>query len=519
VAIESPISGWLPVLLLACVADPVDVSLARGWFRSGDDARRAVALARGVDPGDLDVVAVAGGCGAPGWRPVAGDLVSHCDEPLLLEGAPDARRGGVDVLLVIVDTLRPDHVGPERTPVIAAHAARGWWPERAYSPSPWTQPAVAALFTGRPPWALYPEPYRELPDHVTTWPEQVEGRERWLIGTNPFVSEKRGFHQGFERAAMAAGDRAAVALARTWWEEPRRGDRLLVVHLIGPHLPYAPAVPPPGTGERVGDHFDDLDHAPGYGPVDRARIAALYAADVAEVDARVGELLELVGEEAVTAVVSDHGEELWEHGGFEHGHAMWEEVVRVHAALSVPGAVPERPAGPVRLQDVAQRIALAAGAPADPGWSPPTDLVRLGYASKRRPAIHTDGLIAPEGVLLRGAGRHVEGDEAALEARLARMGTAGWHGERSEQTWCEVEVEAGERLVLPGRITWSERAPPGAGGRATRRGSELVIEPTRSGTWEVEGLGGGTCRVERAEHFRAFDELEEQALRALGYLD
>lgn len=460
-----------------------------------------------------------GGCGPPGWRAGDGSVVPDCGESLWVAQALDAAATGPDVLLVIVDTLRPDHVTAERTPRLHAHARGAWHPEQVWSPSPWTQPAVAALFTGRPPWAIGPQAARSLPPQAGTWMSALAGTERWMVGTNPFVSDKRGFHQGFDRFAMADDDSGAVARALAWLAEPRERPLLLVVHLIGPHLPYAPAVPPPGDGVRVGDAFDDLDGIASYGAQDQARIAALYAADVAEVDARVGVLLDAMAPGSITAVVSDHGEELFEHGGFEHGHALWPEVVRVHAAVLVPGQRPERPAGPVRLQDVGQRLALAAGVAPDPRWTPMTDVVRLGYPSDRRTPIHTDGLVAPEGVILRGPTPFVSGDEAALRARLAAIDRLGWRGERTEQTWCDVAVTAGEALRLPAGTTWQDTAPPNTWGLASWDQGTLVVAPVRTGVWRLSGVDGDNCQRERPETPRPYDTLETEGLRALGYVD
>ena len=33
---------------------------------------------------------------------------------------------------------------------------------------------------------------------------------------------------------------------------------------------------------------------------------------------------------------SDHGEEFWEHGGFEHGHTLYNEVLRVPLIIKPP---------------------------------------------------------------------------------------------------------------------------------------------------------------------------------------
>ena len=50
-------------------------------------------------------------------------------------------------------------------------------------------------------------------------------------------------------------------------------------------------------------------------------------------------------DDALIVFTSDHGEEFWEHEGFEHGHAMYDETIRVPFLVKLPGAV--RPSGPV----------------------------------------------------------------------------------------------------------------------------------------------------------------------------
>jgi arylsulfatase A-like enzyme len=41
--------------------------------------------------------------------------------------------------------------------------------------------------------------------------------------------------------------------------------------------------------------------------------------------------------EAVVIVTSDHGEELWEHGGYEHGHSLYQEVIAVPLIIEALG--------------------------------------------------------------------------------------------------------------------------------------------------------------------------------------
>ncbi|MCX7021003.1 MAG: sulfatase-like hydrolase/transferase, partial [bacterium] len=58
---------------------------------------------------------------------------------------------------------------------------------------------------------------------------------------------------------------------------------------------------------------------------------------------RMLDALEESGALANTAIffVADHGEELWDHGGWGHGFTMYDEVVRVPLIVRWPGVFPE----------------------------------------------------------------------------------------------------------------------------------------------------------------------------------
>jgi len=70
--------------------------------------------------------------------------------------------------------------------------------------------------------------------------------------------------------------------------------------------------------------------------------------------------------------LSDHGEEFWEHGEFEHGHTLYDEVLRVPLVVKAPGLEPGRVTEPVSLLDVTPTILdlldLEPSAPLE-GWS------------------------------------------------------------------------------------------------------------------------------------------------------
>jgi arylsulfatase A-like enzyme len=85
----------------------------------------------------------------------------------------------------------------------------------------------------------------------------------------------------------------------------------------------------------------------------------LYDAAVADLDAAIARLLGAIGAKTLadTAIVitSDHGEEFGDHGGFQHAHALFDELIRVPLILLLPeGRLP-----PGRNHDIVQLTDVA----------------------------------------------------------------------------------------------------------------------------------------------------------------
>jgi arylsulfatase A-like enzyme len=66
----------------------------------------------------------------------------------------------------------------------------------------------------------------------------------------------------------------------------------------------------------------------------------------------------------VVVVTSDHGEEFWEHGGVEHGHTLYDELIRVPLIIAGPGIGGRRIDEVARLIDLAPTILDLSGADA-----------------------------------------------------------------------------------------------------------------------------------------------------------
>jgi arylsulfatase len=284
------------------------------------------------------------------------------------------------VILLTVDTLRTDALscygGSTPTPNIDAIARDSVLFERAISPAPWTLPAVASIMTG-----VYPavhgatQYWSRVPLELETLAERMKsaGYYTGAIGDNAFLTFDTNMSQGFDEYHFSAGcvaypsfgskilqrlfpsryvgvatSRHLTHMASKWLE--RNADRkfFLWLHYFDPHLPYTPppefmppGSPPPSVGPSLGDRNQVISGYLGRTREERDWIKALYMAEVRHVDACIGELvatLKRLGiyDDALLVFTSDHGEEFWEHGSFEHGHTLYEEVIHVPLMIKPP---------------------------------------------------------------------------------------------------------------------------------------------------------------------------------------
>jgi hypothetical protein len=163
-------------------------------------------------------------------------------------------------------------------------------------------------------------------------------------------------------------------------------------------------------------------------------------------------------------VLADHGEEFAEHGGYQHGAAVYEESVRVPLLFWGPGRIPEarRHAAPVSLIDVAPTIVDLVGLPV------PEDL---------------DG-ISLKGVLLDG--EELEPRSLISEARATRR----WIDPLRHESWNPplFAVRTGGRKFLVHRPARGEARPVVAFDLANDPGerSPLPVDPERARA--IDGL-------------------------------
>jgi arylsulfatase A-like enzyme len=295
----------------------------------------------------------------------------------------------------MVDTLRIDRVdafGGDRglTPFLDSLADESWVFHNAYSSSSWTSPAVASLFTSR-----YPSQHgvlgfsSMLADDEVTLAELLteQGYRAGGFSANRLVRNKFGFDQGFlyfrsmkhrDRGKGPVPERSFETGQRAlrWIDGLREDSRLPVaiyLHVLDPHSPYAPET---GALKRVlGDRtwpdtkrINEQMKSHITKPTDsttRAAVRELYDAEVSSMDSGLEQFFTGLSkrnllENALVVVMSDHGEELWDHKMFGHRHSLHEEIVHVPLLIHTPGQT--------QREDVFETVSVVDIAPTLLDW-------------------------------------------------------------------------------------------------------------------------------------------------------
>jgi len=312
--------------------------------------------------------------------------------PLLLAvialGAPGCGGGPEDrpnVLLVTVDTLRPDRLGVYgyqkiRTPNIDRLAAEGALFEYAVSDTPWTTPSMSSVMTGNyatvhgfkstnanrlarenvtlaevlrdagyttaailgsfPLDAVFQldQGFDHYDDEFTTPIWSMPGHEFEHIESEFFESPDR---QRFFILSKALNDSRredaeVTDAALAWLSEERAGPFFLWVHYFGPHEK---------PDWRVAEERREL------------RRIGTYDPDTEVTDREVGRLLGAVDDRGLadaTLVVfhADHGESLGENGLIGHGQLLNDASMRIPLIMRYPARI----ARGVRVSQLARNV-------------------------------------------------------------------------------------------------------------------------------------------------------------------
>jgi arylsulfatase A-like enzyme len=278
---------------------------------------------------------------------------------VLLSCVPERGLERPNIVLIVIDALRPDHLGcygyqRPTSPVIDELADTGILFETAISAAPWTKTSFSSFLT-----SLYPfqhgvvEWVSIMPDSISTLSEVLHGhgyntmalvnmlgitdRFKVLKGTDQVSAAAK-----YKRDAGKATDDAIELMAGS--PEPY----FIIIHYFDTHWPYRP---PMKYVDTIRDQSDpepfviegpSVDRDGGVIPQEvREREVTMYDACIRYVDENVARLVGFLEEsgtrdQTVLMITADHGEAFWEHGFGSHGRSVYDEEIRVPLIFNNP---------------------------------------------------------------------------------------------------------------------------------------------------------------------------------------
>lgn len=341
------------------------------------------------------------------------DLVSRgggaawAEPRLVVKGAATAASGKPKfdrIYIWMVDTLRADKVkvyNPKtvvETPHYDAFAKDATRFAYAHVPGTWSLPSHASILTG-----VYPTVHKataheaKLSRDVQFAAELMKkaGYRTALFSSNGYISGKWGFDRGWDevrnfiRESLPNGAEYLWKTAKSWMFSPANKDKPQFVYLatVDPHViynpkkeflerywkkPYTGPIKPVMTGIQLG-HIKSGKLK--VNDTDKAYLEALHNAEITQSDAAFGAFiadLKAAGvyDSTVVIVVSDHGDEFWEHGDVGHAQSVHQELVHVPLIIRAPGAMPQGTVvqSDVEAMDVCPTVLELAG------LTPPDDM-------------------------------------------------------------------------------------------------------------------------------------------------
>lgn len=267
-----------------------------------------------------------------------------------------------DIFIYLIDAVRADHLGcygyaRPTSPHIDAFAETATVYENAQTVATWTQPSVATLLSG-----LYPFVHGAVhmkKDKLAEWPLLLpeilheSGYSTWGIITNPPITAKLGFDQGYDGYQYKyhgspdwANERLNEYLAGTDADQPV----FVYMHTMEPHAPYSPtetsfAKFDRGFDGRCDGSVDALVKAgrirPKLSEVDIEHLIDRYDAEIFDSDRGFSEFLAVLeaagrSDNALIIVLADHGEAFADHNTLEHGNTLNQEELHIPLIIRYP---------------------------------------------------------------------------------------------------------------------------------------------------------------------------------------
>ncbi len=255
-------------------------------------------------------------------------------------------RGDLNVLFIVVDTLRAERLGSygyerDTSPVLDGLAHSGVRFERHLAQSTWTKSSMVSLWTGLYPAGTGVTRYDDvIPDSAEMAAEVLREAGFRTIGLwrNGWISPTFGFDQGFEVYQRPVANPLPAHLRR---ENPTLSDKGTDESLVDVAVEFLRV-----NGQQrwflylhmmdLHEYIYDAESA-----LFGTSHSDLYDNSIRWTDGTIGFLLEKLSElgqleKTLIAIASDHGEAFLERGYEGHARAVYRESTEVPFLLSLP---------------------------------------------------------------------------------------------------------------------------------------------------------------------------------------
>lgn len=317
-------------------------------------------------------------------------------QPVALPPAGPPLCPGCNVVLIGIDDTRADAfrvlgASQDVIPSLNRFAGTATAFTQAISAAPWSLPSFMSIFTGTYPFNHHvtnkysdfnadPMPLSKLSalsPGTRTLGEILHERGYRAAGfTGGAALEGHfGFSDGFEvwdDSVTFGGFDRSVPEALEWLSKLKKGEKfLLFVHGYDAHAFHAEHFPPAFAERFRRMREAQMEGKPLNATEEEKRLVrSSYERSLSVMDANLRPLLERLDDPAlssrtVVVLLADHGEELFDHGGIDHGMTLYDELIHVPLFIRIPGQKPGSVPFQVRTVDVVPTLLDVLGIKAD----------------------------------------------------------------------------------------------------------------------------------------------------------
>lgn len=296
-----------------------------------------------------------------------------------------------NVVIIVVDTLRPDHLGcygygKNTSPHLDAMARESIVFEKAFAPGIPTMPSFTTLLTGLHPYrhgiTAHSSDHQRLSENIQTMPQLAKRAGYVTIGIDNLAVQGNGrgswfargfdFYSGFLYKPFSDQSAQLADRAISFMDDSLHKPFFMFVHLWDPHTPYSPPAPYDTLHYEKNPDSPDLNDVISLAPEyynaflgdmklkcegDYDYVVAQYDGEISYVDQQIGRIishLKSTGlwDNSIVIVMSDHGECFGEGNVYFDHHGLYDAVMRVALLWHEPKGQSRRCNATISTEDI-----------------------------------------------------------------------------------------------------------------------------------------------------------------------